>query len=289
MAAPDGLELDARRVRRAFDRAARTYDRSAGVQSEIRARLFERLDLIRLQPTAVVDLGAGTGTGAKALKDRYRTAQVIALDASPGMLKRARTHQGWLRPFRSVAADAAALPMKDASAELVISNLMLEWCANPDAVFGEVRRVLRPDGLFMFTTLGPDTLKELRAATSGAWNTAQIHRFIDMHDLGDALMRAGFADPVMDTETLTVTFSSLRTLLSEMKETGAVPHLPLRRGLMGRKRFRALEDRFPPQSAPHRFTLEVVYGHAWVSNRPARQRTEGDIAIPLSAIQRRKV
>jgi len=289
MASPDGLELDPRRVRRAFDRAARTYDRAAGVQSEIRARLFERMDLIRLQPTTVVDLGAGTGTGARTLKDRYRSAQVVALDSSLGMLKRARTHQSWLRPFRIVAGDAAALPLRDASSELVISNLMLEWCADPDGVFREVRRVLKPDGLFMFTTLGPDTLKELRAATTRAWSGAQLHRFIDMHDIGDALMRAGFADPVMDTETLTVTFSSLRTLVSELQDTGAMPHQPLRPGLMGRKRFEALEHRFKSEAAPHRFTLEVVYGHAWVSNRPARRRPEGDIAIPLSAIQRRKI
>jgi malonyl-CoA O-methyltransferase len=289
MASADGLELDPRRVRRAFDRAARTYDRSAGVQSEIRKRLFERLDLIRLQPTCVVDLGAGTGTGARSLKDRYRAAQVIALDSSLGMLKRARAHQSWLRPFRMIGADAAALPFKDASCDLVISNLVLEWCRNLDAVFAEIRRVVRPDGLFMFTTLGPDTLKELRSATSRAWNGAQLHRFIDMHDLGDALMRAGFADPVMDTETLTVTFSSVRTLMSELKETGAVPHAPLRAGLMGRKRFGRLEDRFPPQDAPHGFTLEVIYGQAWVPNRPAPRGAGGDIAIPLTSIGRRKV
>jgi malonyl-CoA O-methyltransferase len=236
-----------------------------------------------------VDLGAGTGTGTRVLKDRYRAAQVIALDSSIGMLMRARVHRGWLRPFRIVGGDAAALPLKSASSELVISNLMLEWCANPDAVFGEVRRVLKPDGLFMFTSLGPDTLKELRAASTRAWSNAQIHRFIDMHDLGDALMRAGFADPVMDTETLTVTFSSLRTLLSELHDTGAMPHHPLRPGLTGRKRFQALENRFQPEAAPHRFTLEVVYGHAWVPNRPVPQRPDGDIAIPLSAIGRRKV
>jgi malonyl-CoA O-methyltransferase len=289
MASGEGFELDPRRVRRAFNRAARTYDRSAGVQSEIRSRLLERLDLIRLQPTAVVDLGAGTGTGARLLKDRYRTAQVVALDSSPGMLKRASARQGWLRPFRVVGGDAAAMPLKDASAELVVSNLMLEWCADPDTVFGEVRRVLKPGGLFTFTTLGPDTLKELRDATTRAWNDAQIHRFIDMHDLGDALMRAGFADPVMDTETLTVTFSSLRTLMRELKDTGAVPHRPIRPGLMGRKRFQALEDRFQPEAAPHRFTVEVVYGHAWASNRAAPRRTQGDIAIPVSAISRRKV
>jgi malonyl-CoA O-methyltransferase len=289
VAAPDEFGLDPVRLRRAFDRASRTYDRSAAVQGEIRARLFERLDLIRLQPTTVVDLGAGTGAGARALKDRYPSAQVIALDSSLGMLKRTRAHQRWLRPFRSVGGLAEALPFKDASAELVISNLMLEWCSDPDAVFAEVRRILRPNGLVMFTTLGPDTLKELRAASAGAWSEARAHRFIDMHDLGDALMRAGFADPVMDTETLTVTFSSFRTLVRELKDTGVLPHRPLRSGLMGRKRFQALEDRFPADRAPHRFTLEVVYGHAWVPNRPFPKHSGGDIAIPVSAISRRSV
>ena len=289
MSAPDEFDLDPLRVRRAFDRASRTYDRSAAVQSEIRARLFERLDLIRLKPTTVLDLGAGTGTGARVLKDRYPSAQVIALDSSISMLKRARAHQRWLKPFRRVAGDGAALPLKKASTDLVISNLMLEWCSDPDAVFREMRRVLRTDGLVMFTTLGPDTLKELRAASASAWGRAQVQRFIDMHDLGDALMRAGFADPVMDTETLTVTFSSVRALAKELRETGAMPHRPIRSGLMSRRRFDALEDRFQPNAAPHRFTLEVVYGQAWVPNYPAPTRMGSDVAIPLTAIRGRKV
>ncbi|HEU4603706.1 MAG TPA: malonyl-ACP O-methyltransferase BioC [Steroidobacteraceae bacterium] len=289
MAAPHEFELDPRRVRRAFDRAARTYDRAAAVQGEIRSRLLERLDLIRLQPKTVLDLGAGTGVGARALKDRYPAAQVIALDSSLGMLQRARIHQRWLKPFRTLAADAAKLPLREGSVDLVISNLMLEWCSQPDAVFRELRRVARPQGLVMFTTLGPDTLKELRAATTQVWGQAQLHRFIDMHDIGDALMRAGFADPVMDTETLGVTFASVRSLVDELKQTGALSHRPLRPGLTSHRRLRTLEDRFPPEKAPHRFTLEVVYGHAWVPTGTRTRRTDAEFAIPLTSIGRRMV
>jgi malonyl-CoA O-methyltransferase len=289
MSAPQEFELDRRRVRRAFDRASRTYDRSAAVQGEIRSRLLERLDVIRAQPTVVLDLGAGTGLGARALKDRYPSAQIVALDSSLGMLRRARAHQRWLKPFRRVAGDAAALPLKGACAELVISNLMLEWSANPDGVFSEMRRVLRPEGLAMFTTLGPDTLKELRTASMRAWGQSQLHRFIDMHDLGDALMRAGFADPVMDTETLTVTFSSVRALMDELKDTGAIAHRPLRAGLTSRHRLRLLENYFPPAAAPHRFTLEVVYGHAWVPKDSPARRLPGEVAVPLAAIRGRKI
>jgi malonyl-CoA O-methyltransferase len=288
MPSSSAFELDRKRVRRGFDRAADTYDRAAVVQGEIRSRLLERLDLVRLQQQLVLDLGAGTGAGTRSLKDRYPRAQVIAIDTSLRMLRRAQRHQRWLKPFHRVATDAALLPFRSGSADLVISNLMLEWCADPDRVFKEVRRVLRPDGLFMFTTLGPDTLKELRAATSKAWGQAQLHRFIDMHDLGDALMRAGFVDPVMDTETLTVTFPSIRALLAELKESGALPHRSLRSGLGTQARMRALENSFRPESAPHRFTVEAVYGQAW-SGEKRRAVPPEEFAVPLRAISRRKI
>jgi malonyl-CoA O-methyltransferase len=169
MSSSGEFELDRKRVRRGFDRAARTYDQAAVIQGEIRSRLLERLDLVRLQPDTVIDVGAGTGLGARALKDRYPKAQVIALDLSLPMLHRAQRHQRWFKPFRQVAADASALPLHTGSVDMVVSNLMLEWCSEPDRIFREIRRVLREEGLLMFTTLGPDTLKELRAAISRAW------------------------------------------------------------------------------------------------------------------------
>jgi malonyl-CoA O-methyltransferase len=204
------------------------------------------------------------------------------------MLQRARHHQRWLKPFRNIVADASALPLQTGSVDLVVSNLMLEWCNEPDRIFREIRRVLRAEGLLMFATLGPDTLKELRTASSRAWGHAQLHRFIDMHDLGDALMRAGFADPVMDAETLTVTFPSAEALLTELKQAGATPHRPLRSGLAGRRRLQLLKDRFPSESAPHRFTVEAVYGHAWAGAKKRAPVAE-EFVVPVTAIPRRRI
>src|SRR5512138_2660718 len=158
----DEFFLDPRAVRRSFDRAARSYDAAAAVQREIRTRLLERLDIVRLAPATVLDLGAGTGHASRELKRRYFSARVVALDLSPAMLRESARQQSLLRKFSPVCADAHRLPLRSGSLDLVLSNLLLEWCHDPDAVFGEVARVLRPAGLFTFTTVGPDTLKELR-------------------------------------------------------------------------------------------------------------------------------
>jgi malonyl-CoA O-methyltransferase len=182
----DEFFLDPRAVRRSFDRASRTYDASAAVQAEIRTRLLERLDIVRLQPTAVLDLGAGTGHASRDLKRRYPSAQVVAVDASLPMLRESAHQQRFLRRFASVCADAHRLPLRSQSFDLVLSNLLIEWCHDPDAVFAEAARVLRPQGLFTFTTVGPDTLKELRELWRGVDPFTHVHRFIDMHDFGDA-------------------------------------------------------------------------------------------------------
>ena len=161
--APDEYRLDIPRVRRSFDRAAATYDAAAVLHAEVRGNLLARLDLMALTPRVVLDAGAGTGHAARALKRRYPKARVIALDSSQRMLQAARRQQSWLRPFDRVCADAGHLPVADATVDLIISNLMLQWC-NPDQIFAEFRRVLAPHGLLCFTSLGPDTLRELRSA-----------------------------------------------------------------------------------------------------------------------------
>jgi malonyl-CoA O-methyltransferase len=276
-------------VRRSFDRAAHTYDTAAIVPAEIRNRLLERLDIVRLQPQAVLDLGAGTGHASKALKQRYRTAEVIALDLSSAMLIEANRRQGWLRRFHRVAADAHRLPLKDASVELVFSNLMLEWCHDPDAVFQEIRRVLKPGGLLTFATLGPDTLRELRQAWREVDGYTHIHRFIDMHDLGDALMRAGLAEPVMDTERLTVTYPDADALMRELVATGARNVASGRaRGLTTRARLEAVRRAIAPTSPGGALPVsaEVVYGHAWAGQLRQPKRPGGEIRIPVSSLKR---
>ena len=156
--------LDRRAVARAFDRASGSYDAAAELQQRVRLELLGRLEELQVSPRAVLDLGAGTGHGARALKRRYPGATVVAVDIATGMLEQARRQSRWLRRFERVRADAYALPFADGSFDLVFSNLMLQWCDEPDAALAEIRRVLKPDGFFAFTTFGPDTLKELRAA-----------------------------------------------------------------------------------------------------------------------------
>jgi malonyl-CoA O-methyltransferase len=286
----DEYFIDPRAVRRAFDRASATFDANAAVHAELRNRLLERLEVVRLTPAVILDLGAGTGHGARALQDRYRSAYVAAADISPRMLVQARRQQRFLKRFGRIACDAHALSLKAASVDLVFSNLMLQWCADPDRVFAELARVLKRGGLLTFTALGPDTLRELRSAWGRSTNV-HVHRFIDMHDVGDALMRAGFAEPVMDTERLTVTYRDLDTLLAELKGSGSTNlALGRSRGLRSVAAHRAARERYEATrtNAVLPVTLEVVYGHAWASGVAQRSRREGDaVAVPISSIGRR--
>ena len=286
----DPFHLDRARTRRAFDRAARGYDAVAVVQGRVREELLGRLDVVRIEPAVVLDLGAGTGHASIALKRRYRTAQVVALDLSPAMLAEAARRQTLLRRFRRVCADAAALPLGEASVDLVFSNLVLHWCNDPDAVFRECRRVLRPGGLFTFSTFGPDTLVELRRAWAAADGYTHVNRFIDMHDLGDALVRAGLAEPVMDVERLTLTYATAQDLMRDLEAIGARNANDGRpRGLTGKgtlARMIAAYERFR-RDGRLPATCEVVYGQAWAPvARPLPQAAPGEVRIPVGRIGR---
>jgi malonyl-CoA O-methyltransferase len=288
---PDEFYLDPARVRRSFDRAARSYDAAAVVQAEIRSRLLERLDLVKLQPKVVLDLGAGTGHASKALKHRYKSAEIVALDLAPAMLVEADRQQSWFKRFHRVAADAHRLPIKDASTQLVVSNLMLEWCHDPDAVFAEIRRVLQPGGLLTFATLGPDTLRELRDGWRKIDPNPHVHRFIDMHDLGDALVRAGLAEPVMDTERLTVTYPHLDALMTELVASGSTNLAHGRaRGLTPKGHLTSLRGavRAATEQGALPVSVEVVYGHAWATELRARPRAGGEVRVPVSSLTRTK-
>jgi malonyl-CoA O-methyltransferase len=278
---PDEYFLSPRAVRRAFDRASATFDDFAGVHAELRARLLERLDVVRIQPEVVVDLGTATGHGARALQDRYRSAQVVALDLSTRMLERTKRQQRFFKRFARVAADAHRLSLKSSSVDLLFSNLMLQWCADLDRVFGELARVLKPGGLVTFTTLGPDSLRELRSAWGD--DAVHVHRFIDMHDVGDALLRAGFAEPVMDTERLTITYKNTDSLLRELKGSGSTNQAA--------GRSRGLRSRHPELASTNTLvpvTLEVVYGHAWAGVRQSRTHGDGTFKVPIGSIGKAK-
>jgi malonyl-CoA O-methyltransferase len=277
-------------MRRAFNRASTTYDSAAVLQRELLQRLLARLDVIRSEPQVILDLGAGTGHGARALKQRVPKAQVIAVDFAESMLRVSRKQRSWFRPFERVCGDANAIPLKNASVDWVVSNAMLHCCETPDAVFAELQRVLKPGGLFIFSTFGPDTLRELRAAWSevdGEPTESPVQSFIDMHDLGDALMRAGFGDPVLDVESFTLTYPTFAALLHELKQTGAT-YPPVHRGLNQRQRHLKLAAAYEQFRIDGRLpvSIESVFGLAWQPLNPRRPTSaSGETRIPLSAIR----
>ena len=208
-------------ARRSFESAAAAYDQAAALQQEVGQRLLQRLDLVKIQPDRILDLGSGTGQCLPDLLARYKKAQVVALDIALPMLWRARKRGRWLRKPRCVCADAERLPFADSSFDLVFSNLMLQWCVELEVVFTELQRVLRPGGLLLFTSFGPDTLRELRGSWQQVDGYSHVNAFADMHDVGDALLRTRFADPVMDVERLTVTYADVWKLMRELKQIGA--------------------------------------------------------------------
>ncbi len=287
---PDEYSLDSRAVQRGFDRAAERYSEHAVVQAEIRSRLIERLDLVRLQPAHVLDLGSASGGSTRALKRRYPKARVLALDRSHRMLLRAAREQSLLRRFDRLVGDAERIPLRDGSVDLVFSNLMLAWCNDVDSVFREAARTLAIDGLFMFTTLGPDTLREVREAFGRLDGYAHVHRFIDMHDLGDALMRTGFAEPVMDTERLVVTYPTPAALFRELRQTGSMnASRGRRRGLAGRARLSDAQSHLEAlrsEGGTIPITLEVVYGHAWKGTPRPKRSAGGEVLVPFANLRR---
>jgi malonyl-CoA O-methyltransferase len=279
--------LDPVWVRRSFDRAAATFDAAAVLHAEVRGHLLERLDFTDLAPSVIVDAGAGTGHASRALARRYPKARIVAVDWSLGMLRAASRRRFWRPPFARVCAAAERLPLADGSVDLILSNLMLQWCDH-ERVFAEFRRVLAPRGFLSFTSLGPDTLRELRAAWQQVDSRGRVHRFLDMHDLGDALVRAGFAAPVLDVERYTLTYADVRRLAADLKAAGSRNALSGRlKALTGPRRFAALEAAYEAYRHEGRLpaTYEVVYGQAWAPVAASR-RHAGEESISLQEIER---
>jgi len=284
-----GRWLDAEAVRRNADRASATYDEAAVLQARVREQMIARLDWLAFTPDVVVDLGCGTGHGAAALSRRWPAARVIAVDFAPGMLHETARRAEAARIER-LCADAAALPLPDASVDLVFSSLMLPSCDAPDAVLAEVARVLRPRGLLCFSTFGPDTLAELREAWRAADGYAHVHPFADMHDIGDGLVRAGLVEPVLDVSRFTLTYPDLRSLMRDLRAIGAQNASTERtRGLTGRGRLQRVEAAYEAfrEDGVLPATYEVVFGQAWGAiERPAPE-PDGEFVFPVGSIRRR--
>ncbi len=291
-------------IKQHFSHAAPSYDDAAILQKTVAERVDERLSLTTLQPQVIVDVGAGTGLLTEKVIQRYPQAQTIAIDLSEQMLKRAgqrlqKPRFKWLPQSLAaktaaelINADAYALPLADGSVDILVSNLMLQWCDDLDRVFQEFRRVLRPEGLIMFTTFGPDTLKELKQAWAAAdAENPHVNHFVDMHDIGDALIRNGFGQPVMDMENYTLTYDKPMGVLKDLKAIGATnASLNRNRGLMGKQKFQAMLDAYESLRDPSLHdgklpaTYEVVHGHAWAAQEvfkgPNRDRA-GLVEISL--------
>lgn len=280
----DAYLIDKARVRASFDRAADTYDGAAVLQKLVRDEMMDRLSLIKLSPSTILDAGCGTGHGSFALQKKFRRSKVFSLDFALGMLQKTYQQQSALKKIFGVknliCADIEDIPVADNSMDLVWSNLALQWCNDLDKSFTEAMRVLKPNSLFIFSTFGPDTLKELRAASNNG-NT-HVSRFIDMHDIGDALTRAGFNAPVLDVERYTLTYDDVKGVMTDLKAIGAHNATQGRgRGLAGKGFLRDLASRYEEFRTDGKLpaTFEVVYAHAWT---PEHQVDLGQGVSPIN-------
>lgn len=275
-------------IRRRFDHAAATFDDADFVHAVTREGILARLDPMVLDTSSILDLGCATGATGRRLRKRFRRAHVVSADLSAAMLRQARRKKSWFSRSSFVQADANRLPFGDGRFDLVVANQLLPWVPDPQALFGEVARVLRKDGLFAFATLGPDSLRELRGAWAEVDDAPHANTFADMHDIGDGLVRAGLRDPVLDVDRLTVSYESTSRLLDDLTRVGARNALAARgRGLTGKHRFRAmaraLENATPGPGLS--LELELVYGHCWGGE--LRDRA-GDIRIAANRIPLRR-
>ena len=278
----DAYHIDKARVRASFNRAANTYDAAAVLQKQVRLEMLSRLDLVNIKPKAILDAGCGTGHGSFALQKRFSSAQVISLDIALGMLQKTKLQRPLFNKMLNklfshqqlLCADIESLPIASNSMGMVWSNLALQWCNDLDAAFSELARVLQPEGLIMFSTFGPDTLKELRVATNLSdkqQGHTHVSRFIDMHDIGDALIRTGFSTPVLDVERYTLTYDDVKSVMTDLKSIGAHNATQGRaRGLQGKGFLQNLIQNYEQfrsdtieNGGKLPATFEVVYGHAW--------------------------
>ncbi len=281
----DIAEIDRQAMRAAFEKAAPFYDAAAILQQEVANRLVERMDLMSMKPVSILDAGSGTGFVSQLIAERFPKAKITALDLAFNMLKQAKNKhtfkQRWNKQFRYVHAEVENLPFADASVELVISGLTMQWCQDLPKVFAEFKRVLTPGGLLLFSSFGPDTLKELRQSWAEADELAHVNAFADMHDVGDALMQSGFADPVMDMEMLTVTYEDVKTVMSDLKQIGAHNVMQGRsHNMTGKNKLQKMIQAYEQFRVDGLLPVshEIVYGHAWI---PEAKENESAVVVPF--------
>ncbi|HKB59003.1 MAG TPA: malonyl-ACP O-methyltransferase BioC [Gallionellaceae bacterium] len=288
----NGFDIDKRAMRHAFSKAAKGYDAAAVLQREVCIRLLDKLDYMTLRPRRVLDVGSGTGWGGRQLGERYHEAEIISLDIALGMLQASRETAGWWRKLfsknrqRFVCADAEALPLAAQSVDMAWSNLALQWCNDLPGTFAGLHRVLRSDGLLIFSTFGPDTLKEIRAAFQGVDGYSHVNRFADMHDIGDMLVAAGFADPVLEMETITLTYHDVRAVMQDLRGIGAHNATAGRaQGMTGKAKWGRIVQNYEALRRDGRLpaTFEIVYGHAW--KVPPKKTGDGRAVVSMDSLR----
>lgn len=275
------MNEDKKRIRQHFGARAECYESSAILQREVCTRMLDRLDWVKFVPETVLDVGAGTGWGVEGLFEKYSSAKVLAMDLSLPMLQQARKKSRWFRKPGLICGDAEALPLAEQSIDLIFSSLMLQWC-DPQTTFKEFLRVLKPGGLLMFATFGPDTLKELRHCWAQLDQAQHVNSFVDMHDLGDSLLHSGFAEPVMDMDMMQLTYQDARTVMTDLKSIGAnTPMHDQYRGLLTPRKLQRVLNAYEVfrQQDVLPASFEVIYGHAWkpVSAAKTRQSTRAAV------------
>ena len=261
--------LDKQSVKKFFNRAAKSYDNAAILHEELRNRLLQRLQYIRHRPETIIDVGCGTGKSVRALQKTYPRARVCAADLAYEMLRQASPSFRLLSKKRLVVADMERLPFAAQAFDLVFSSLAMHWSNDPRVTLREFARIARPGALLMFSSFGPGTLAELAAGWQEIDTHPHVHQFVDMHDIGDAMLAAGFAQPVVDAETIRMEYRNFESLLNDLRNTGVSnADVSRRRGLMTPAKLSRLEQSYREQGYENgKFiaSYEVIYGHAWLS------------------------
>lgn len=272
------------RVRHLFSRPQRSAG-SAFLRREIATRMREKLELVNLSAQHVMDAGCGDGADLAALLDRFPQAQLTALDGSFAMLQLARSQEQqrqaqsrkllekiWAKLHTTttreqyLCANFAQVPMTANSLDMIWSNLALHWHPQPDVVFAEWKRILRPEGLVMFSCFGPDTLQELRLAFAALDQEMHCLNFVDMHDFGDQLVSAGFSNPVMDMEKITLTYQSVASLFADVRSLGGNPLQQANHMRLSKAAYQDLQNALEAQRDAQgqlKLSIEVIYGHAF--------------------------
>ena len=260
------LAIDKRLIAESFSKAASTYDAYAFLQKEVASRTFERLSYMNVKPKMILDAGCGTGICSRQLRDTFSRAKVTGVDIAPGMIELASKDQKTFKKIKYQVADIDALPFEKDTFDIVFSSLTVQWSQNLDKTFSELNRVLKPGGLLIFSTLGPDTLIELKESWQKIDSDVHVNQFIDMHIVGDQVFNAGFENTVMDRDIITLTYKTMLGLMKDLKSIGAHNINNGRpKGMMGKGKFKMLESAYESFRSDGVLpaTYEVIYGHAW--------------------------